>query len=335
MSCPGGIPDWSNFSLETFNLTLVEHPELCTVCTCPLEVNGHQVAYMGYVPSLGGNVFFAIVFGIALLFQLYLGFRNRTWGYLIGMGGGLILEVIGYAGRVVLRDHMFEDTYFIMSLVCLTIGPAFLAAAIYLSLSRMVIIYAPERSLIRPQIYTYIFITGDLIALLLQAAGGAVASLADFGSDTQRAGINTMIAGVAWQVFVILLFGVLSLDFWLRGARVARKTGTLNPDFASLRARKAFEPGFVVAVFLAVMLIFVRSVFRCAELSEGFDGPLANDQVTFMVLEGTMVALACILLTVAHPGITVGRERWHAASWKANKVKKASDREKTGSDSSS
>ncbi|KAL1841276.1 hypothetical protein VTJ49DRAFT_7278 [Mycothermus thermophilus] len=333
MSCPGGIPDWSGVTLETFNHTLLENPLLCTLCTCPLEIDGYMVAYMGYVPSLGGNVFFTIVFGIALLFQLYLGLRHRTWGFMIGMGGGLILEVVGYIGRVLMRDAMFEDTYFIMSLVCLTIAPAFLAAAIYLSLSRMVVIYAPERARFRPQVYTYIFIIGDFIALLLQAAGGAVASLADPGSDLQNAGINTMIAGVAWQVFVLLLFGALSLDFWLRGARVAKKNGTLNPTFAHLRARKAFQPGFVVGVFLAAAFVFVRSVFRCAELSEGFDGPLANDEVTFMVLEGTMIALTSILLTVAHPGVTVGKEGWQAASWKANK--KAGDAEKMVSDSSS
>jgi hypothetical protein len=186
-------------------------------------------------------------------------------------------------------------------------------------------------------VYTYIFIGCDVLALILQAAGGAVASIADFGSSAQDAGVNTMIAGVAWQVVALVLFAVLSFEFWMRIR--STPSSALNPAFASLRAQKSFQPGFLVAVLLTGVFIFVRSVFRCAELSEGFQGPLANDEVTFMVLEGTMIALACILLTVFHPGLVVGGEVWSAASWKAGKRGAATDAEKarpgtdTGSES--
>lgn len=39
-----------------------------------------------------------------------------------------------------------------------------------------------------------------------------------------------------------------------------------------------------------------------AELSGGFNGELANNQATFMVLEGLMMVIAAIALTVYHPG---------------------------------
>jgi hypothetical protein len=57
------------------------------------------------------------------------------------------------------------------------------------------------------------------------------------------------------------------------------------------------------ALSLATICIFVRSVFRVAELSEGFGGKLANQEVTFMILEGAMIVVACLSLTVLHPGI--------------------------------
>jgi hypothetical protein len=184
-------------------------------------------------------------------------------------------------------------------------------------------------------VYTYIFIACDVIALILQAAGGAVASVTSPGSASQEAGVNTMVAGVAWQVFALVLFGVLSFEFWMR-VRSSSSSSGLNPAFAALRARRAFQPTFIVAVFLAGVFIFVRSVFRCAELSGGFDGPLANDEVTFMVLEGAMIALASILLTVFHPGLVVGAEGWAAASWKGGKQGgPASDAEKTAGSSGS
>lgn len=186
------------------------------------------------------------------------------------------------------------------------------------------VIYAPGAARFRPQVYTHIFIGCDVVALVLQAVGGAVASTAPQGDKaTLDAGIDTMVAGVSWQVFSLALFAALSVEFWVRVRRVSsggrNTTAVLNPSFADLRARRAFNPLFSVALALAGVFIFVRSVFRCAELSAGYNGPLANDEVTFMVLEGAMITLACLLLTTFHPGLVVGTEGWRAASWKAGK----------------
>lgn len=67
----------------------------------------------------------------------------------------------------------------------------------------------------------------------------------------------------------------------------------------------------------------MRSIFRAAELSEGFDGKLANDEVTFMVLEGAMVVIACISLTVFHPGVSFGG-KWDQGNFKFRPLKQGS-----------
>lgn len=195
-------------------------------------------------------------------------------------------------------------------LVCLTLGPAFLSAAVYLCLSRIVIAYGEKIPLFRARTYTILFITCDFIALLLQAAGGALASIAD-DKETIDIGINIMIAGVSWQVFSLALFGVLCAQFaWkVRNAPAFQ----LNIHFAGLREARSFQM-FLWSLGVATLTIFIRSVFRCAELSEGFDGPMANDEVTFMVLEGAMICVAVIALTVFHPGI-VWKGQWHDAVW--------------------
>ena len=146
-----------------------------------------------------------------------------------------------------------------------------------------------------------------------------------------------MVAGVAWQVFALMLFAGLSCEFWIRvRSTKGGMQSPLNPAFAELRAKRSFAPNFIVAIFTAGLFIFIRSVFRCAELSGGFNGPLANDEVTFMVLEGTMIALACILLTAFHPGLAVGTEGWSAASWKGRKPEGSrADVEKTARSTSS
>ncbi len=53
----------------------------------------------------------------------------------------------------------------------------------------------------------------------------------------------------------------------------------------------------------------MRSIFRVAELTGGFHGVLWNNEVDFMVLDGVMVAVASICLTVFHPGFAF-HGRW-------------------------
>jgi hypothetical protein len=52
--------------------------------------------------------------GIILLAQLVLGVFYRTWGFLIGMVSGLILELVGYAGRIMLHSNPFDFNNFLM-----------------------------------------------------------------------------------------------------------------------------------------------------------------------------------------------------------------------------
>lgn len=81
----------------------------CTLETCPLSY-----AHTSYLPNLGGNAFYVAVFALFIPVQLYLGIRTRTWGYMIGMVCGLILEVLGYIGRIKMRDNPFIDEWFEM-----------------------------------------------------------------------------------------------------------------------------------------------------------------------------------------------------------------------------
>lgn len=77
--------------------------DYCTVDICPLTE-----AYVYYVPSLPGNAFYLALFAVLLVAQLGVGIRYRTWGYLAGLVGGLVLEIIGYAGRLQMHYNPFR-----------------------------------------------------------------------------------------------------------------------------------------------------------------------------------------------------------------------------------
>ncbi|RAL58755.1 hypothetical protein DID88_009170 [Monilinia fructigena] len=276
------------------NITLLMNPHLCTLDTCDLSLASFE-----YLPTVAGNTIYAVVFGILLFAQLGLGIKFKTWGYMVAMIFGLILEIVGYIGRILLHYSPFDNNDFLMYLICLTIAPAFLTAAIYLCLSRIVIIYGQEISRFKPGTYTIIFCTCDIISLLLQAVGGAIASLGKTASQVD-VGKNIMLAGLAFQVFSLLLFAILCAEFaW----RVHSAKGTWNP--------------------------------RCVELSGGFGGTLfVSHEPEFMILEGVMIVLATGGLTLLHPGIAM-QGAWLEANFKfrsPDEESETSKRESSGSD---
>jgi hypothetical protein len=91
------------------NITCPFDISTCTVTTCPIECG--QVVY---IPTLSGNAAYAGIFGAILVAQLGLGILYRTWGFLIGMTCGLLLEIVGYAGRIMLHNNPFDFNSFLM-----------------------------------------------------------------------------------------------------------------------------------------------------------------------------------------------------------------------------
>lgn len=301
------------------NLTLLADQALCSLSTCDFTL-----AAFDYRASLPGNAFYATIFGIFLIMNIYLGMRHKTWGYMIAMCVGLVGEIIGYVGRILLWQNPFDPTGndFLIYIVCLTISPALLSAAIYLCLARIVVVFGEDISRFRPRTYTLIFCTCDFFSLLLQATGGGMTSTAKTYS-AQQTGVNTMLAGLAAQVISLFIFSVMALEY---AFRLYRNPTWWDTRHASLYQSRLFQ-AFLVGLAVATLTIFTRSIFRVAELSSGFHGSLANNQVSFMILDGAMVTIASSCLTFLHPGISF-QGHWADADFKFRSGK-GGDLEKT------
>lgn len=122
-------------------------------------------------------------------------------------------------------------------IVTLTMAPAFFAAAIYLCLGRIIVVYGEHVSRFRPRTYTFTFIACDVLSLVFQAVGGALASAANNQKDLQT-GVDVMLAGLGLQVASLTLFIVLAAEFaW----RAFQSKHDLNPTHAALRESKLFK----------------------------------------------------------------------------------------------
>jgi hypothetical protein len=125
-----------------------------------------------------------------------------------------------------------------------------------------------------------------------------------------------MIAGVSLQVAFLAAFAIAAGEFAFRAYK-APQSWTMS--HAALYESKLFK-SCLVGLAVATVAIFARSIYRCAELSGGFGGPLANDQVSFMILEAAMMTIAVLCLTILHPGLCF-QGKWVDANFKFRSAK--------------
>ncbi|KAH8752629.1 hypothetical protein BGZ57DRAFT_945256 [Hyaloscypha finlandica] len=165
--------------------------------------------------------------------------------------------------------------------------------ATFLGLSTEFIGYVGRHlSLMRPRSYTLLFCCCDFfLTLILQVIGGAMAAMAETRPQEHISG----------PVISRLLFGFMCMEFaW----RVHEHHQQLNQTHAEFYNSRRFK------IFLCSLelTIFAGPVFRVTGLSGGFGGHLANDEVSYMILDGAMITIASLALTVMHPGIDFEQE---------------------------
>lgn len=103
----------------------------CTLSTCPIEASVY-----GYRPSIPANSIFLALFSLAIIVHVALGIRWRSWGFMAFMIFGCLVEIVGYAARILLYKNPFDFLAFLIQIIFITTGPVFYTAAIYVTLSK-------------------------------------------------------------------------------------------------------------------------------------------------------------------------------------------------------
>ncbi|KAG0674532.1 hypothetical protein C6P40_002163 [Pichia californica] len=273
-----------------------------------LHMFNEEAYYSGNYPSLGGNIALLVVYSFFFILQVISSVFYHQWWFLTCWSCAMVLEILGYIGRVWSNQNIMNFNAFVMQLVCLTLAPCFMMAGIYYIIAQLTLIYGEKFSVLRPMQYSLIFIVCDIISIILQAVGGGVAAGALSVYQSTQQGSNIMVGGLAYQVFTIALFQCFWYLFFYRVYKSYKKNGDaeFNPNFAHIRERKTLIP-FIITVSFAVILIFVRSIYRLIELAEGWSSKLAVDEIYFMILEGLMVSLATCVISFISPGLAYGR----------------------------
>ena len=209
-----------------------------------------------------------------------------------------------------LHSNPWSSNGFEIQICCLIIAPAFIAAGVYLTLKHITLEIGANFSRIRPKFYTWIFCLADLFSLILQGAGGGIAATADNGSSLQTTGNNLMMAGIVWQVFTLIIFGIMVGDYVVR---VRAHRSQLESQAIKLMNATRFKL-FAGGLVLAYLTIFTRCIFRIGEMATGWGNPIMQDESDFIGLDSAMITIATICLTAFHPGLVFPEMQMHGTT---------------------
>ncbi|TGO82808.1 hypothetical protein BPOR_0754g00030 [Botrytis porri] len=283
---------------------------VCKLGTCPLEYG-----MVHYQPTLFGNVFYLGIFAALLIIHIIQLCRWKAWSFSCCMFTGLVLEIIGYLGRVQMHYDPFASDPFLIYLICVTIAPVFFTASIYMTYSRVIVHYGPHLSRFSPKVISIIFMAADWIALILQAAGGAIADTAATGAG-MNSGTNILVAGLSFQLFGLILYMIVVVEysFKVRGERTRRQAANWAAGESKIGGSESQMRYLCYGLTVATVLILIRSIFRVAELAKGFQSKLANEEMPFMILEGAVMIMATTIMTIFHPGLII-KGNWKESGW--------------------
>ncbi|THH01813.1 hypothetical protein EW026_g958 [Hermanssonia centrifuga] len=221
-----------------------------------------------------------------------------------------IAEVLGWSARLWSSKNPPLLNPFLMQITTTIIAPTPLVAANFVILGQLIVRLGSRYSRLNGKWYTIVFCTCDVIALIVQAIGGAAASKAVHQNQNPARGGNIMLAGIAFQLSAITIYVMLAAEFvmrylWNRPLRSVH--GEKEITGAQILDKKTKL--MLLSLSFSSLTIFIRSVYRTIELSDGWGGRIISTQVYFNVLDGGMITLATYTLNFLHPGTLLGGGR--------------------------
>ncbi|KAI0325199.1 RTA1-domain-containing protein [Cubamyces sp. BRFM 1775] len=275
------------------------------------DSSGHLISPdYGYLPIRSVSLMFTILFALTTAIHLWQAFRVRGWWLLFTVilaGGG---EVAGWYGREWSHDQPLNDTPYTIQILALILSPTPLVGALFITFGRMAARLGQRYSRLRPRLYSRIFLTIDIICLLVQAGGGSISSgnndvkVAQIGSDIT-------LGGIIFQLVALTVFGALLVEYLTRRnkdrpfkgrdvndtERAAMLSGNLGGRSVQIAAKR-----LAIMLCIATTLLGIRAIYRTVELSDGWNGKIIKTQWLFIVFDGVPVFSTMVLLNIFHPG---------------------------------
>jgi len=262
--------------------------------------------FYGYIPSLSATVVFTVLFFISTTIHLGQAIRYKMWYLLLTAVTAGNLEVTGWAARTYSHFNPGKLMPYLIQTVTTINAPTPLVAAYFIILAEIIRRLGPCYSRLRPKMYAIIFLTADMIALTVQGVGGALAAIAAGNHKNPEMGGRIMLGGIIFQMIAITIYMILAIEFIYRySTDKPFKRANNEPPSGNYFVDKKMKTMFFGIAFSS-LAIYVRSVYRTIELTDGWSGRIITTELYFNVMDGAMILLAMFCLNFFHPGRLLG-----------------------------
>ncbi|SCU86487.1 LAFA_0E01068g1_1 [Lachancea sp. 'fantastica'] len=280
-------------------------------------------AYYSYKPNVGAAVAFAVLFGLTfVLLGVRIGFACRSRSIserqlallaldkevqdpfhaeptsvakpcsnlrlvtkFIPLLIGVVTECGGYIARIASKNDIYALGPYVAQTVMLLVAAAFMAATIYMVFGRLLILMnATTVSFVPIRFSTAIFVSADVLSILLQAAGGSILG----ASDNHTLGSNIIIAGLVVQVAVFGLFVITEIRFLFLADKVSPVTSQISKQWKILN----------INLFVCSVLILVRSIVRLVEFIQGYNGYIMDHEWFIYVFDAVPMFWVSLLFLI-------------------------------------
>lgn len=303
-----------------------------------LARNKNHINPYGYDPHTYVCAIFVALFSLSTILHFGQALWSRKWYLIPSLVVGGIGEILGWSGRLWSSRNVLNVTPFLIQISTTIIAPTFLAAANFIILGTIIKRTGPQYSRLPPNWYALIFITVDVIALVIQAIGGGVASAATQKTDGDpNKGGHIMLLGIIIQLVEIGIYVILASGFFWNYSRhhavrnptpskkaphpedtaVNTPTEHTNDPLHGATLEKGVAAGVTsggsgrmtrnmrlmsYGLAFSTLCLLIRAIYRTAELGDGWGGVIIHTQVYFNVLDGAMIVLSMYTLNFLHPG---------------------------------
>ncbi|KAJ7094591.1 RTA1-like protein [Mycena belliarum] len=253
---------------------------------------------------IASNVLTAIAFTLVVVVGLAQSWMMRKWGakFMLPMVIGAFTFALGIGTRFGLHSQPEAKGLYIVEYLFVVLSPCAFIAAEYVLLGRLArYLNCDKHLMVSPRRITIVFISSDITTFLVQAAGGGV-SISSNTIALAQTGSRIFLAGLVLQLASFLTFTCIFLVF-------IRRVRTLEPTIWAIGASKKWHEDWRTlagAMFFSFIGILIRSAYRVAELSQGFNGYLATTEVFFYALDTLPLFIAIAIYVACWPGRFIG-----------------------------
>ncbi|TFK93472.1 RTA1 like protein [Polyporus arcularius HHB13444] len=265
-------------------------------------MSSNDINLYGYTPTRSVCIIFVILYSVSTLLHGFQAARSRAWFLLPTVVIAGIAEVVGWGARTKSSYDPFQRTPFIIQTSILVLAPTPFVAALFVGFGRITGRLGAQYSRLSPTLYSRIFLTADIVSLMVQGGGGGIAAGGSNDPDKARLGSNIIIGGLVVQIISMSVFCVFMVEYVWRRINDRPFHKLAYGEAAERQPMDRHMKMLLAGITISTVLVYIRSIYRIIEFADGFNGTIAHTQVLFNVFDGMLVTLAMYTLNFMHPG---------------------------------